>query len=102
MVAAKKPAPTSKKSKPVTKPKILVIDDKKVGVLGVKDNFLGLEPESSTYEKSKVVIISAPYEKTVELWRWYRQSSQRRSSMLRIMSNSSMTNSNGSFVLKQA
>jgi len=43
----------------------LVIDDKKVGVLGINDNFLGLEPESSNYEKSRVVIISAPYEKTV-------------------------------------
>lgn len=34
-------------------------------VLGVEENFLALEPASSNYENSSVVIISAPYEKTV-------------------------------------
>lgn len=34
-------------------------------VLPTKDNFLALEKEHSSYEKSKIVIISAPYEKTV-------------------------------------
>jgi agmatinase len=34
-------------------------------VLGTADNFLGLEPKASAYETSGVVVISAPYEKTV-------------------------------------
>ncbi|HIJ98850.1 TPA: agmatinase [archaeon] len=31
----------------------------------VPDNFLGIEPELSNFEKSRVVVASAPYEKTV-------------------------------------
>jgi len=34
-------------------------------VLGIEGNILALEPEASSYEKSKIVILSAPYEKTV-------------------------------------
>lgn len=34
-------------------------------ILPTKDNFLALEKEHSSYDKSKIVIVSAPYEKTV-------------------------------------
>lgn len=33
--------------------------------LGIKKNFLAIEKEVSSYEKSKIVILSAPFEKTV-------------------------------------
>lgn len=33
--------------------------------LGIKKNFLAIEKEISSYEKSKIVILSAPFEKTV-------------------------------------
>src|SRR5438876_8764817 len=34
-------------------------------VLNTKSNFLGLPSENSSYEKSRIIILSAPYEKTV-------------------------------------
>lgn len=43
-------------------PKIDVVN---TAVLGVEDNFLALEPSASSYDTSSVVILSAPYEKTV-------------------------------------
>jgi agmatinase len=33
--------------------------------LGIEENFLGLEPSASNYDSSAIVILSAPYEKTV-------------------------------------
>ena len=33
--------------------------------LGIKSNFLGIEEEYSSYEKSKIVILPVPYERTV-------------------------------------
>jgi agmatinase len=33
--------------------------------LPTRDNFLALEKEHSSYDSSKIVILSAPYEKTV-------------------------------------
>jgi agmatinase len=44
---------------------ILVVPVRKVQALSTDQNFLGLPEEASSYDKSKVVIISAPYEKTV-------------------------------------
>lgn len=49
----------------VTSRNIFVVPSQKERVLQPEKNFLGLPEEASNYEKSKVVIISAPYEKTV-------------------------------------
>jgi agmatinase len=38
--------------------------NKKFTVLPLKQNFLGIEKEFSSFEKSKIVILSCPYEKT--------------------------------------